>query len=138
MGYFPIISKDRDAWGETMEYDLVALSDQSGDSPFNSFMSERIVPIYHYLLGHLYREPIPWDPKSGIALYSNETISLLLNVLGTAISCLFPVATIVALYYVKSMGVRLGMTAAFTGALSIFLSLMTNARRIEIFAATSA
>lgn len=44
----------------------------------------------------------------------------------------------VALYIVQSNKIRLVMIGVFSAAFSLALAVMTNARRIEVFAATAA
>jgi hypothetical protein len=48
------------------------------------------------------------------------------------------VGSIVALYFVRSPGKQLGLLGGFTGAFALSVALFTNARRVEIFAATAA
>jgi hypothetical protein len=57
---------------------------------------------------------------------------------GTVVSSLAPMVSIVVLYVVQNTSVRLGLVCAFTLLFSFVLALVTNARRIEIFAATAA
>jgi hypothetical protein len=60
------------------------------------------------------------------------------NILVTLIASLLPITAIVILYFITNAIVRLGIVVAFTATFSICLILLTNAKRIEIFAATSA
>ncbi|KAL1969630.1 hypothetical protein VTN77DRAFT_8183 [Rasamsonia byssochlamydoides] len=138
MGNFPIISKDRDAWEKAVEHDLITLENQSSKDFFTSLVCEKFIPLYHRLLGHRHRASISWDPKSRIACYPDDKIQIALDALGTTVSCLMPITATVALYYIQSMAVRLGVTAIFTAVFSLALCLMTKARRVEIFAATAA
>jgi hypothetical protein len=54
------------------------------------------------------------------------------------LSSLLPVTSIVVLYVVQSMPKRLGLITIFTAAFSFALTVMTTAKRPEIFAATAA
>jgi hypothetical protein len=58
--------------------------------------------------------------------------------IGTIISALLPILSVVVLYCVKNMWVRLGLVAMFTVLFSLVLSLIAPAKRIEVFAATAA
>jgi hypothetical protein len=49
-----------------------------------------------------------------------------------------PIASIVILYFIKSTLVRLGVIVAFTVLFAVALMLVTQAKRVEVFAATSA
>jgi len=58
--------------------------------------------------------------------------------IGTIISALLPILSVVVLYCVKNMWVRLALVAVFTVLFSLVLSLIAPAKRIEVFAATAA
>lgn len=74
----------------------------------------------------------------GITSYSDSHLLTLINLAGTMIASLFPISAIIVLSFITKMPVRLGVVAIFTAAFSLSLSLVTHARRIEIFAATAA
>jgi hypothetical protein len=59
-------------------------------------------------------------------------------VLGTVVSALAPMFSIIALSFVTGMPARLGLVSAFTVVFAASLAVATKARRIEIFAATAA
>ncbi len=58
--------------------------------------------------------------------------------LRTLVSSALPIASIIALNYIDRMIMRLLVIALFTMGFSLILTLMTNARRVEVFAATAA
>jgi hypothetical protein len=138
MGNFPIISNDRKAWDKGSEDDLITAMEQQGSDVFSTWVSNTLIPTFHTMIGKRFKETVTWDPNSGISWYSDKRIHTVLDALGTVVSCLFPVASIVALYLINSMAARLGFIAAFTAVFSLCLAVMTNARRVEIFAATTA
>ena len=70
--------------------------------------------------------------------YSNSKLLRLANLLGTFLSSGLPIASIVALNYIHRTILRLLVVAIFTMTFSLVLSLVTSARRVEIFAATAA
>jgi hypothetical protein len=70
--------------------------------------------------------------------YEDRHVLQFANVLGSIISSALLVGSIMALYFVDNMIVRLGIVAAFTQVFSLVLILATNARKIEVFAATAA
>ena len=49
-----------------------------------------------------------------------------------------PIVAIVALYFIDSVGGRIGTMAGFTTAFALVLATCTNARRLEIAASTAA
>ena len=83
--------------------------------------------------------PIPGDEESGSMWeYNDLHINSFVNVLGTTLASLLPLSSIFVLYLVKNLLIRLGVITAFTMAFSLTLSILTQSRRIEIFAATTA
>jgi hypothetical protein len=80
----------------------------------------------------------PYDLESNIFLYRDTHFHRIATVLGTLISSLIPIAAIIILSFVGNMTARLGIVSAFTAVFSVCLSLVTEARRVENFAATAA
>lgn len=78
------------------------------------------------------------DLESNMFLYRDSHIYRIATVLGTLLSSLIPIAAIVVLSFVKDMTARLGIVSAFTAIFSVSLSLVTEGKRVEIFAATAA
>lgn len=83
-------------------------------------------------------DPEHLDQESNLFHYSDSHVLGAIDMLGTAIASMAPLISIVVLYFIKDLGVRLGVLCAFTLAFSVSLSVVTKARRIEIFAATAA
>jgi len=63
---------------------------------------------------------------------------MIARLLSTVIASILPLCSVVILYLVKANGLRLGIIVVLSACFSLALALMTNARKIEIFAATSA
>ncbi|KAG4435317.1 hypothetical protein IFR05_009206 [Cadophora sp. M221] len=78
------------------------------------------------------------DIESDIFLYRDSHIYRIATILGTLLSSLIPIAAIIVLSFVKNMTARLGIVSAFTAVFSVSLSLVTEGKRVEIFAATAA
>ena len=70
--------------------------------------------------------------------YKNSKLLRIADVLSTIISSALPIASIIALNFIDRMIIRLVAIALFTMTFSLILTIVTNARRIEIFAATAA
>ncbi|KIW90084.1 uncharacterized protein Z519_09515 [Cladophialophora bantiana CBS 173.52] len=138
MGGQPIISDDRHAWSEAHEDDLITTADPSQMDATSTWISEKLLPNYHWWIGKHYKAPIDAEPLTGIANYLNKGIINAVDILATNVSCLFSILSIVALYFIQSIALRIGMTAIFTAVFCLCLAAMTEARRFEIFAATSA
>jgi hypothetical protein len=80
----------------------------------------------------------PYDLESNIFLYRDTHFHRIATILGTLISSLIPIAAIIILSFVSNMTARLGIVCAFTAIFSVCLSLVTDAKRVENFAATAA
>lgn len=70
--------------------------------------------------------------------YADSKLLRIANLVATVLSSAIPIASIVALNYIHRMIIRLVVIALFTMTFSLILSLVTSARRIEVFAATAA
>ena len=84
------------------------------------------------------RDVAPFDVESGIFMSRDSYFYRLANILGTVISSLIPIVAIIVLHVVSNMAARLGIVCGFTAIFSVSLASVTQARRIEIFAATAA
>lgn len=60
------------------------------------------------------------------------------GIISILLSTLFPSTAVIALYFVKSLAVRLWMVLGFSMLFSAVLAGLTHARPIEVFAATAA
>lgn len=63
---------------------------------------------------------------------------MIAGVVSTVVASVLPLCSIVILYLIKSNGLRLAAIVVLTAFFSLALAVMTNARKIEVFAATSA
>ncbi|PMD64443.1 uncharacterized protein K444DRAFT_520979 [Hyaloscypha bicolor E] len=138
MGNFPLRGLDQHAWSKENETDLVAIRRRENGEPFSRWLINTVVPYFHNRIGKRLKKPHPEEPESEITEYSDHRLLTIADILGTIISCLLPVMSFVILYFVTDTIARLGITVAFTVLFSVALMLVTQARRIEIFAATSA
>jgi hypothetical protein len=138
MGGWPLVGSDRHVWDEATRHDLVALMDHHDKDFLTGWICRSALPKFHATLGKHIKKPLDWDPESGISEYSDSRIKVVVDILGTLLSSLFSIASTILLYFISSMSVRLVVVAAFITVFTIALALLTNARRVEIFAATSA
>jgi hypothetical protein len=79
-----------------------------------------------------------FDVEASIFLYRDTHFHRIATILGTLVSSLIPIAAIVVLAFVRNMTARLGAVCAFTAIFIVCLSLVTEAKRVENFAATAA
>jgi hypothetical protein len=77
-------------------------------------------------------------PQSGFSEYDDARLIATINVIGTVISPLLPISSIIILCFVTSQPARLGIILDYTALFSIALAIFTKAIRIEIYVATSA
>ena len=75
--------------------------------------------------------------NNALSEYSDARVLAVLEVINTVIACLLPTSSIVILYCVSSLRVRLGIVVAYQVLFSICLALFTQARRVEIFVAVA-
>jgi hypothetical protein len=86
---------------------------------------------------------MPVDPEkatagSNLFRYTDSHILGVINILGTILASMMPLASIIVLYFVQNLGLRLVIVCTFTLLFSLSLALLTKARRIEVFACTAA
>ncbi|KAL1850147.1 hypothetical protein Daus18300_013015 [Diaporthe australafricana] len=136
MGAFPILGPDMDAWNHAE--DLIALKPRSPQDPTSSWFTITIFPLYHRLVGQKVKDPESPELGDGIYNYKESVLSSTADVFTTVVASLLPLLSITVLYVVHSNTMKLGIIVVFSACFSLALALMTNARRIEIFAATAA
>lgn len=75
--------------------------------------------------------------RTGTVYRSETVLSRVAKVFGMCLSSVIPIASIVVLYYVKSMAKRLGIVAGFTALFSLTLGLVTSGELIGVFGASA-
>jgi hypothetical protein len=78
------------------------------------------------------------DPNSGVMHYSERRLLKFNNILISVVGAILPIVAIVGLYFIKSEGGRIGAMAGFTLVFAIVIATFTEARRLEVAAATAA
>jgi hypothetical protein len=136
MGNLPLIGRDSTLWETSEPPDLIALRARRAEDPLGTFFLSRVFLWWHNCIGHRIKKPA--DEESQYFEYEDKYILRVANIFGSIISSALLVGSIMALYFVKNMLIRLGIVAAFTQVFSVVLILATSARKIEVFAATAA
>jgi len=95
------------------------------------------MPTFHRSFGRWVKPRKPGQTTAAVK-YSERSIPRFVSALATLIAALATITPVVVLYKIKSMHGWLGAMAAFTAAFSLVLSLLTNSKRGDIFAATAA
>ena len=127
---------ESNAWDEDMTDDLVALSARKSEGDvFTSWVTEKVMPRYHRRIGYRLRRS---DEQTGLSEYQDTKFNAAANTISIILSSLLPPASIFALYYVHRTPVRLGLIMVFSALLAGCLAILTNAKRVEIFAITVA
>ena len=78
------------------------------------------------------------DQHSGVMYYDDDALLRINSLIVSVLSSALPVIAIVVLYSIDTMIRRIGAAVAFTILFAFVLAVFTNARRLEIFASTSA
>jgi len=124
---------------------IMPIAHRGEDDVFTRIMKGPMLRALHRVWQH-HKAPLPIDQEnqagpeneSHFYEYRDKVVLRVIYVIGTVSSSLTPIISIVALYFVQSMALRLGLVCVFTLLFSLSLALATKSRRIEIFAATSA
>ncbi|KAL2071856.1 hypothetical protein VTL71DRAFT_13091 [Oculimacula yallundae] len=140
MGNRALIGKDSDVWGTSDEplpthSDLLTVCLHGIRDSFSTWYTDYFVHWIHKLFWHRLKKVD--DPESGIISYEESVLEKYTSHITTIIASLLPIVAIAVLYCVGSMKTRLGLVSLFTFMFSTALSFFTNARRGEIFVATS-
>ncbi|KAH8777289.1 hypothetical protein BGZ57DRAFT_891090 [Hyaloscypha finlandica] len=113
------------------EEDMIALGSQ--DEP------DRMSALMHRCLGYRLRvereTPKSWGP---MYYYPVERVAFIVGLISILVSAALLVGAIVSLHFVKPMGIRLGLVGIFTTLFAASITLLTHARRIEVYGATAA
>ena len=113
------------------EEDMIALGSQ--DEP------DRMSALMHQFLGYRLRKPRE-TPKSWgpMYYYPVERVALIVGIISVLISAALLVGAIMTLHFVKPIGARLGLVGVFTTLFAASITLLTHARRVEVYGATAA
>lgn len=113
------------------EDDMIALGSQAEP--------DRMSALMHRCLGYRFRRhrntPKSWGP---MYYYPVERVNLVVGIISVVVSAALLVGAIVALNFVKPMGWRLGVVGLFTVVFATSITLLTYARRVEVYGATAA
>jgi hypothetical protein len=76
--------------------------------------------------------------STNLVHYSDQHIMWAIDFFGTLLATLAPMSSIVTLYWIQDMSIRLGVVCVFTFVFAAIVKLATQARRVEVFAITAA
>lgn len=112
--------------------DFICVADGSREIDVLTRSISRLVPYLDRMLRGKTR------PANTIYHIPLSRVTAIVDGLSTVLSSLLPALSILVLYVIKSMRVRLAMILVFTALLSMTLVLFTRARRVEVFATVTA
>jgi len=128
-GNWPILGRDRDSWDDMTE-DLIVLRQEPTQGRLSYFLKYTVIP---FVYGHL------GSDDTGDKEYSDTKLALVLELVGSLVASLMPIAAILALYFIKAELTRLFAIIGFTAGFYLAILLLTDGtRQVEIFMATSA
>uniref|UniRef100_L2FEW3 DUF6594 domain-containing protein n=1 Tax=Colletotrichum fructicola (strain Nara gc5) TaxID=1213859 RepID=L2FEW3_COLFN len=107
------------------------------DDYFTRFVSNFLLRSYNYLRPRQTRYGETVDETSGHISYDNHLIRRISNLGTTLVACVMPVLTIFVLNIVPSTNLRILVTSIFTTVFALLIATFSNAKKVEIFAATA-
>lgn len=139
MGNSFLRGREMRIWAGRKPQEMVTLAQRQMErDPFSNWLSTQVVGIYDKIWGNRRKEPVAVDPDSGIVEYEDTRITTISNTVGVIFASLVPTISVLVLYFIKNMLVRIGLLVVFTAVFSAALALFTSARKIEIFSAIAA
>ncbi|KAI1082206.1 hypothetical protein F5B20DRAFT_587883 [Whalleya microplaca] len=127
-------------------HDLVLLdAKEEENDALSRFLVRPLLEIFH-LFWQRNKMPMSKDLESApvgenrthVCLYTKHQFQMLNHIIGALFSAITPLASMVILYCIESMKVKLALVCVFTVIFTLALSTLSKACRIEIFAATAA
>ena len=139
MGNNFLRGREARTWARRQPREMITLAQRQMErDPFSTWLSTRLVDFYDRIWGNRRTEPIREDPDSGIVEYPDTRLTTISNAVGVIFASLVPTISVLVLYFIKNMLVRIGLLVVFTAIFSAALALFTSARKIEIFSAIAA
>ena len=116
---------------QAAQRDLVALRTSPDQDRLTAFLQDHA----GFFFTSKKRDDYTWE---GITYFPETAIHVIVSVVSVLITAMLLVGAIVALYYARSPGLKLGLVALFTTVFAAGIGLLTNARKAELYAATAA
>lgn len=127
-------------WRQEHERDLIAFRTARPDQdPFSWWLTTYPVRLYHRLVGSKDWRPAGTviDEEAGVVEYREGRMDKFAKMVSITIASTVPMIAILGLYFEQNLLHRIYISIGITAAFAALLSMFTNARRIEIFAATA-
>ncbi|KAL9601210.1 MAG: hypothetical protein Q9179_002939 [Wetmoreana sp. 5 TL-2023] len=135
-GDFFLQGREADTWND--ENDILTLSRHEAErDTVTGFFNDLVIPWYHRLSTRWNKGAETRD-ANGVWHYHYNSMIAAVNTISTCLSSLLPSTSIFILYFLQSPVARLTAITVFTTIFSSTLFMITKARRIDVFAATTA
>jgi hypothetical protein len=129
-------------WSEKNEVDLTSLTGRYEKMDVLSrWIDSHLLRLYHDKIGRRLHDPLSLAEGSvqiPIVHYSDGKLAATVNAISTILSSLLPTMSIFALYFIQSQLARMAAIVAFSLLFSVILSVVSKAKRVDCFAATTA
>ncbi|EPE33687.1 hypothetical protein GLAREA_06700 [Glarea lozoyensis ATCC 20868] len=146
LGNSPIMGVDCVIYREnTPRTSLMSIFPAKDPDALSNFFLKIFKKFFHNKIGRHFgrsRVRVGTDPEmsgsGGYFYYRDEGFMRMADIVGSLISSIWLVTSIVILYFLRDMRSRLAIIAVFTVGFSLILSLLTRARRAEVFGGSAA
>lgn len=136
-GDFFLEGVEAEPWEEPSSKDLANLYPRRDHDKFAQYLSDLIVPRYHRHIAH-WKTPDLTGEWNTISEYDSKVFVIIGNAICMILSSLIPTASIYALYFLKSMIIRLTVITVTSFVFSFVMTVVVQGRRADVFAATTA
>ncbi|KAI0123814.1 hypothetical protein BJ170DRAFT_599014 [Xylariales sp. AK1849] len=133
-------------YGSTSAADLILLDtlEEEGDA-ITRWIVHPLLDLFHCVwrfkkarTSHYLESGSDGENIVGMYEYSRDQVQALSLVVGALASAVMPLVSMVILYRVNNMDIKVALVCVFTILFCLAMSVLSKARRIEIFAATAA
>ena len=118
---------------DTKNYrDMINLAPDPYREAFSRFLAEKLGWLF---LSSKEKQEVQ---QRGFTVFSDQRIRRTTRLFAVVLSSILPVLSIVILYYVHSTNVHIGLIIVFSTLFSAVVALVSDARNVEVMAATAA
>lgn len=145
MGLWPMTGRDSNVWGSVIDPhdtspDLIGIQTRYKEDSFSTWVADHAIILFKCGLARL-KKP---NKHSGVVGYYESSVLKATFVLTSIIASLLPIASIIVLMVLSprpmdtAVRAQIGTIAAFNVLISMCLTILTDAKRTDVFAVTAA
>jgi hypothetical protein len=124
--------REKQTWAEENSNDFISLFPrQLQTDPFTSLLNGFLLDMYHRAWGHRKQD------QPGYREYDEKKMARTSTVIVTVLASALPAVTVLVLYFIKQLLIRIGLIIVFTSLFSLALATFTTADKATIFTATA-